>query len=349
MKLRELRYSVVFPPHRRHSAAVRRTMGTARWWLVLLLLRCARVHGLHVSSYQLLRGDAVPTAADRQLRTECEQALRSDSSSRDAQQLALGALAARPLAVEVAHDDAGEQGRRLRRFWLPRGLSASVAELEVEDGSLGHCVWEASVALSIFLATDGQESVRGRRVLELGAGCGLAGITASLAGAGFVTLSERAEEPPSPWEAEGSPPTPLLLLDNLRANARRNRPANQPDAAPAPSCDVHVVGLEWDELGAEPRITPHAVVLGSELIYYEQAAPALAAAIIQLTAAGGVAYLVSRATRRLGLEDLLASLAEAGALQREEWSLLRSDDAGEESRTELLFVTFRKPGTLDAE
>ena len=225
----------------------------------------------------------------------------------------------------------------------------SLYHSRLQEGSLGHCVWEASVALSIFLATDGQESVRGRRVLELGAGCGLAGITASLAGAGFVTLSERAEEPPSPWEVEGSPPTPLLLLDNLRANARRNRPADQPDAAPAPSCDVDVVGLEWDELGAEPRITPHAVVLGSELIYYEQAAPALAAAIIQLTAAGGVAYLVSRATRRLGLEDLLASLAEAGALQREEWSLLRSDDAGEESRTELLFVTFRKPGTLDAE
>lgn len=323
--------------------------------LVLLLLSGAAVHGLHVSSYQLLRGDAAPAAADRQLLRECEQALRSDSSSEDAQQLDLGALAARPLAMEVAH--VGDQGGRLRRFWLPRGLSASVQELEVEEGSLGHCVWEASIALSIFIATDGQESVRGRRVLELGAGCGLAGITASLAGAGSVTLSERAEEPPSPWEAEGSPPTPLLLLDNLKANARRNRPADQPAisaslrgsgitdaiASDAGSCDV--VGLEWGDLGAEPRISPHAVVLGSELIYYEQAAPALAEAIIQLTAAGGVAYLVSRATRRLGLETLLSSLAEAGTLQREEWTLLRSDgETGEERRTELLCVTFRKPG-----
>ena len=34
-----------------------------------------------------------------------------------------------------------------------------------------------------------------------------------------------------------------------------------------------------------------------------------------------------------------------GALQREEWTLLRSDgETGEERRTELLFVTFRKPG-----
>ena len=95
---------------------------------LVFLLCSASVHGLHVSSYQLLRGDAVPTAADRQLRRECEHALRSDSSE-DAQQLALGALAARPLAVEVAR---GDQGRRLRRFWLPRGLSASVEELEVE-------------------------------------------------------------------------------------------------------------------------------------------------------------------------------------------------------------------------
>ena len=95
---------------------------------LVFLLCSASVHGLHVSSYQLLRGDSVPTAADRQLRRECEHALRSDSSE-DAQQLALGALAARPLAVEVAR---GDQGRRLRRFWLPRGLRASVEELEVE-------------------------------------------------------------------------------------------------------------------------------------------------------------------------------------------------------------------------
>ena len=97
--------------------------------VVVLLLRSTPVHALHVSSYQLLRGDAMPTAADRQLRRECEQALRSDSSSVDAQ---LGALAAHPLAVEMAH--VGEQGRRVRRFWLPRGLSASVEELEVEAG-----------------------------------------------------------------------------------------------------------------------------------------------------------------------------------------------------------------------
>ena len=72
--------------------------------------------------------------------------------------------------------------------------------------------------------------------------------------------------------------------------------------------------------------------------------PALAAAVTELTADGGVAYLVSRATRRLGLETLLASLAEAGTLQLEEWALLHSDgETGEESRTELLLATFRKP------
>ena len=73
--------------------------------------------------------------------------------------------------------------------------------------------------------------------------------------------------------------------------------------------------------------------------------PALAAAVTKLTAPGGVAYLVSRATRRLGLEALLASLAEAGALHLEEWTLLHSEgETGEESRTELLCATFRKPG-----
>ena len=230
----------------------------------------------------------MPTAADRQLRRECEQALRSDSSSVDAQ---LGALAAHPLAVEMAH--VGEQGRRVRRFWLPRGLSASVEELEVEagcqvdtarpaasanwlsggllqhrstlqarslprasaslgqsarhrgrgfdmyrrasltvaasiaygcslphsrlqEGSLGHCVWEASVALSIFLATDAQESVRGRRVLELGAGCGLAGITTATlnpARALSLSLSLTLTSTPNANPTYSNPnPSPTLAL-----------------------------------------------------------------------------------------------------------------------------------------
>ena len=62
----------------------------------------------------------------------------------------------------------------------------SLYHSRLQDGSLGHCVWEASVALSIFLATDGQESVRGRRVLELGAGCGLAGTTPSCPALGIT-------------------------------------------------------------------------------------------------------------------------------------------------------------------
>ena len=64
----------------------------------------------------------------------------------------------------------------------------SLYHSRLQEGSLGHCVWEASVALSIFLATDGQESVRGRRVLELGAGCGLAGTTPSCPALGTTAL-----------------------------------------------------------------------------------------------------------------------------------------------------------------
>ena len=65
-------------------------------------------------------------------------------------------------------------GHRLRLQPPSLTVAASIAygcslpHLRLQEGSLGHCVWEASVALSIFLATDAQESVRGRRVLELG-------------------------------------------------------------------------------------------------------------------------------------------------------------------------------------
>ena len=47
---------------------------------------------------------------------------------------------------------------------LPLTVAASITygcslcHIRLQEGSLGHCVWEASIALSIFIATDGQES-----------------------------------------------------------------------------------------------------------------------------------------------------------------------------------------------
>ena len=66
----------------------------------------------------------------------------------------------------------------------------SVCEASIEDGGLGHCVWDSGVALSIWLSINARKTVRGRRVLELGSGVGIAGIAVLLAGAASVVLSD---------------------------------------------------------------------------------------------------------------------------------------------------------------
>ena len=117
------------------------------------------------------------------LLTSCEQACsRGDVA-------ALAALAGRPMAVEVA---CVTEGRRRRCFWLPGEVSATVDEIDLEEGSLGHCVWEASIALSIFLACR-RPLLAGSRVVELGAGAGLPGLDlarSSAALGGHVVLTD---------------------------------------------------------------------------------------------------------------------------------------------------------------
>ena len=52
-------------------------------------------------------------------------------------------------------------------------------------------VWEAGIALAEYLSSHmGERELRARRVLELGAGPGIAGIAAAMRGA-HVTLTDR--------------------------------------------------------------------------------------------------------------------------------------------------------------
>ena len=297
---------------------------------VLLATTMVRVP---LASYHLLRGAAVPAVADELL---CNN-LQGNGNDAEEFEAALAALVARPVAIELLPSEI-----LTRCFLLPGAFNTTIQELEFEDGSIGHCVWDASIALSIFLACNAASMVGEQRVLELGSGCGLAGLTAGLAGAKAVTLSERAVEPPSPWDkdaAAGDAGMPLQLLENLKENTRRN----------ALSDRVSVMPLEWTDYaeGAPDGVQEtFPVVIGSDLAYYEQTAPALAATIARVTAPGGIALLMSKKTRRPGLETVHRLLGEAGELQVEEWSLLNSQQVSfnNDGRTAFLLTTFRKSG-----
>eukprot|EP00117_Sycon_ciliatum_P005696 scpid64853/ scgid9534/ Methyltransferase-like protein 23 len=87
---------------------------------------------------------------------------------------------------------------------------------EVLDSDYGMYTWPSAPVLARYVWKQ-QHDVRGKRVLELGSGTSLAGITAALVGAGGVVLSER----------EGNP----QLLDNCQRTCTANN---------VPHCVVNV-------------------------------------------------------------------------------------------------------------
>ncbi|KAK5111025.1 hypothetical protein LTR62_005400 [Meristemomyces frigidus] len=91
-------------------------------------------------------------------------------------------------------------------------IELSVADPQGEDERqlFSHYLWNAGIKMAELISDDGVEggkwSVKGHTVLELGAGVGLGGIVAALAGAKEVVLSDY----PAP-----------VVLENIRSNASR--------------------------------------------------------------------------------------------------------------------------------
>ena len=128
------------------------------------------------------------------------------------------------------------------------GASGRVGAVRVV-GSLEACsftefgneVWPGSKVLGEWL-TRHSDVVAGKRVVEVGAGCGLPGLVAAAVGARRVTLTDLPE-----------------ALASLRRNASEN--------ARAVSCEVTCEALRWGAHGA--GLPDCDVVLGADVVYKE--------------------------------------------------------------------------------
>ncbi|VDN52340.1 unnamed protein product [Dracunculus medinensis] len=81
------------------------------------------------------------------------------------------------------------------RIFLNRDLSRFIAlkeeEAQLSKGTTGLCCWQSACHLAHYFLGKGSNSVRGKHVLELGAGCGLVGIALAIAGlAKSITISD---------------------------------------------------------------------------------------------------------------------------------------------------------------
>ncbi|KAK2832916.1 hypothetical protein Q5P01_016805 [Channa striata] len=122
--------------------------------------------------------------------------------------------------------------------------SLCVSIPEALDPQYGMYVWPCAVVLAQYLWTQ-RDELRGKTVLELGAGVSLPGVVAARCGA-KVILSDSTK-------------TPLCL-----ENCRRSCEANGLN-------DVVVLGLTWGEISPDLVLLPKVdVILGSDVFYEPQ-------------------------------------------------------------------------------
>jgi hypothetical protein len=121
-------------------------------------------------------------------------------------------------------------------------LCSEVSVGGISDGTAGF-IWCAGRRLATLLASQ-RHLVRNRKVIELGAGCGLVGIAASEAGAAEVLLTDHAAVVP-------------LLEHNISLNEAKGGNTTVLTAAAT---------LEWGS-EAPSKARPYDVVLGSDLLY----------------------------------------------------------------------------------
>lgn len=99
---------------------------------------------------------------------------------------------------------------RIAQAWKADGRGGT-------DLGFGASLYPSAIVLADFLATHADELVKGKRVVELGAGLGLSAMAAAAAGATKV------------WATDGDPLVVDLLRRNLAANGDRSREGRSED------------------------------------------------------------------------------------------------------------------------
>ncbi|VAI00271.1 unnamed protein product [Triticum turgidum subsp. durum] len=191
-------------------------------------------------------------------------------------------------------------GRRISLHQQPSSFRGA-------SGVTGAVVWDSAVVLAKFLehaADAGLLSVRGARAVDLGAGCGLVSAVAALLGARVV--------------ATDLPDRVRLLRKNLEENVGAEGSAAVAELVWGDGYELDPELLLW--LGAEAE--PPELVLGSDVVYSEEAVGDLLATLCRLAGPRTTVLLAGELRNDVVVECFLdAAMAEfeVGCVEQEQW------------------------------
>jgi gluconokinase len=253
----------------------------------------------------------------------CEQLADDSSDGDDANLVGLRALGEDEPLVDPNADtfelDLGA-GRRvvipMDRGAQRRGVAgASGTEAQSETGAV---VWDGAVLLARANALEPPE--RKRDVLELGAGCGLAGLAWALTEDCTLTLTDRPHR-----------------LRALRENARRN------------GVEATVAALDWTRALEDAEHGSSDVVLAADCVYDEALATPLVRTMSYAMRDGAVALVtVDEANRRpTALKAFLRVAERAFSSFREEPMAARSKWSRGDDRESIRLFVCRGPRLFD--
>lgn len=154
---------------------------------------------------------------------------------------------------------------------------------KADEDKTGLALWPASIVLSRWIASI-SSAFKGKTVCELGAGCGLPGVTASVYGrAKHVVLTDYYDE----------------TVRNLRYNALENSTEDG---------TIVVKAVDWAKKWVDE---PFDMVVGADLIYAKEAVPLLLRTIRSALKEGGH-FLYVCPDERDGLVDFINSAEKEG-------------------------------------
>ena len=167
-------------------------------------------------------------------------------------------------------------------------------------------IWCASIVLARWIAELGPSRFGGRVVSELGAGCGVAGLTCALACSPTrVSMGELNER----------------TLANLRHNMALNGFESASEGAddetdePTSPARLHVtkvtgMAMDWSDPRSLP--SPVDIIIGADLVYQSAASSLLARTVANMLPPGGEFFYVAPNSGRDGLSTFAAALKAEG-------------------------------------